>query len=130
MTPITSGVDTHRDVFRQNREQNLASVAELAQHLAAARAGGGEKYNKRHQERGKLLPRERIDRLLDRDSPFLELLPLAGLHEGGIPGGALVAGLGYVEKTPVMVSASESTIQGGAIGPIGLKKSTRIGEIA
>ena len=108
----------------------MAGVAELGRHLAAARAGGGERYVKRHKERGKLLPRERIERLLDRDSPFLELCALAGMHEGGIPGGALVAGIGWVSRTPCLVSASEATIQGGAIGPVGLRKSTRVGEIA
>ena len=130
MNPILTRVDPHGETYKKNRDENLRSVGELHAHLAAARAGGGEKYNTRHKERGKLLPRERIDRLLDRDSPFLELLPLAGMHEGGIPGGALVAGIGFVEKTPCMVSASEATIQGGAIGPIGLRKSTRVGEIA
>ena len=130
MNPIISRVDPHSDAFRKNRELNLGSVAELQKHLQTARAGGGEKYVRRHLERGKLLPRQRIDRLLDRDSPFLELLPLAGLHEGGIPGGAVVAGLGYIERTPCLVSASESTIQGGAIGPIGVRKSARVTEIA
>jgi acetyl-CoA carboxylase carboxyltransferase component len=130
MHPLRTRIDIRSDSFRANREANLAAVDELGRHLAAARAGGGEKYVRRHLERGKLLPRARIDALLDRDSPFLELCPLAGMHEGGVPGGSLVAGIGFIERTPCMVSASESTIQGGAIGPIGLRKSSRIGEIA
>jgi acetyl-CoA carboxylase carboxyltransferase component len=131
MNPLATRVDPRSDAFRRNREANLESVQKLHEHLARARAGGGEKYVKRHLERGKLLPRQRIDRLLDRDSPFLELLPLAGLHEESlVPGGSVVTGIGYVATTPVMVSASESTIQGGAIGPIGLKKAGRVAEIA
>ena len=131
MFPIRSRVDTRGEVFEKNREENLAGVAKLHKHLAKAYAGGGPKYVERHKKRGKLLPRERVALLLDRDSPFLELCPLAGLHEGGkVPGGSLVAGIGTVRGVLCMVSASESTIQGGAIGPIGVKKSRRVGEVA
>ncbi|MCA9668458.1 MAG: acyl-CoA carboxylase subunit beta [Myxococcales bacterium] len=131
MYPLVSRVDTRSDTYRKNHEQNLAAVAQLDKHLAAARAGGGEKYVARHLARGKLLPRQRVELLLDRDSPFLELCALAGVHEHGkVPGGSLVAGIGWVSGTLTMVSASESTVQGGAIGPTGVKKSGRIGEIA
>ncbi len=131
MTPLPTRVDRRSPAYLENREANLAAVEELQRHLARARAGGGERYVARHRARGKLLPRERIDLLLDRDSPFLELLPLAGLHESGtVPGGAVVTGIGWVSGTEVLVSASESTVQGGAIGPIGVKKAARIAEIA
>ncbi len=131
MLPLPSRVDPKAEAFRKNREENLAAVEKLAERLAKARAGGGEKYVQRHLDRGKLLPRQRIDLLLDRDSPFLELLPLAGCHEGGaVPGGGTIAGIGWVSGTECLISASESTVQGGAIGPIGVKKAARLGEIA
>ncbi|TNE86964.1 MAG: acyl-CoA carboxylase subunit beta [Deltaproteobacteria bacterium] len=131
MTPLASRIDPRSEGFLKNREANLASIETLREHLAKARAGGGEKYVARHVARGKLLPRQRIDLLLDRDSPFLELCPLVGMHEGGkVPGGSLVAGIGLVHGVPVMISASEATVQGGAIGPWGVKKADRIGEIA
>ena len=131
MNPLPTRIEPRSDTFRQNRAANLEAVTKLEEYLARARAGGGDKYVKRHLERGKLLPRQRIDLLLDRDSPFLELLPLAGLHENERqPGGATVAGLGYVMRTECLVTASESTVQGGAIGPVGLKKGARLAEIA
>jgi acetyl-CoA carboxylase carboxyltransferase component len=128
--PLPSRVDLRSDAFRANHEANLASVAKLREHLAKAHAGGGEKYNQRHIARGKLLPRARVDLLLDRDSPFLELCPLAGLHEGGVPGGSVIGGVGRVSGVECLITASEATVQGGAIGPIGVKKSARLGEVA
>ncbi len=131
MQLLTSRVDPKDETFLQNRAANLAGVATLRKHLAKAAAGGGERYVARHKERGKLLPRERVELLLDRDSPFLEVCPLAGVHlPGTVPGGAVIAGIGRVEGRWVMVSASEATVQGGAITPIGLAKSTRVSEIA
>ena len=77
---LQSAIDPRADAFCENRTRNGAALERLAQALAAARAGGGEKYVTRHLQRGKLLPRERVELLLDRDSHFLELCPLAG-HE-------------------------------------------------
>jgi acetyl-CoA carboxylase carboxyltransferase component len=129
--PLPTRIDVRSETFVRNREANLASVEILHKHLAKARAGGGEKYVQRHVERGKLLPRQRIDLLLDRDSPFLELCPLAGLHEGGsVPGGAVIGGVGVVSGVACLLTASDATVQGGAIGPIGVKKSARLGEVA
>ena len=84
---LASATDPRADAFRDNRAANGASLERLRQALAAARAGGGEKYATRHLERGKLLPRERVELLLDPGSHFLELCPLAG-HEmsGHTPG--------------------------------------------
>jgi acetyl-CoA carboxylase carboxyltransferase component len=131
MHPLPTRVDPRSESFRRNYEANLEGVRQLQAYLARSRAGGGEKYVKRHLARGKLLPRQRIDLLLDRDSPFLEICALAGVHEEGVvPGGSVVSGVGWVAGTPAVVSASESTIQGGAIGPIGLRKGARIAEIA
>ncbi len=131
MQALPSRLDPRSETFRENREKNLAALAKLHEHLARARAGGGDKYVQRHVARGKLLPRQRIDLLLDRDSPFLELMPLAGMHEGGqVPGAGAIAGIGWVSGTECLVSASESTVQGGAIGPWGVKKAARLAEVA
>jgi acetyl-CoA carboxylase carboxyltransferase component len=131
MHPLRSRVDTLSEAYIENREANLASLEKLQGKLAKARAGGGEKYVARHLARGKLLPRERIERLLDRGSPYLELCPLAGVHIGGtVPGGSAIGGIGWVSGVECMVTASDSTVQGGAIGPVGVQKSARIGEIA
>ena len=132
MIPLRTRIDTRSESFVANTEANLAGVATLQKHLAKARAGGGPKYVQRHLDRGKLLPRQRIDQLLDRGSPFLELCALAGLNQQGtkIPGGSAVCGIGRVEGVECMINASEATIQGGAIGPWGVRKSARIAEIA
>ena len=81
---LTSRAELDSDIYKSNREQSLKELARLAQAQTEARAGGGEKYTTRHKERGKLLPRERVELLLDRDSHFLELCPLAGHGVSGI----------------------------------------------
>ena len=119
------------DGFLTNREANLAAVDKLNALYAKGRAGGGEKYVERHRTRGKLLPRERIDLLLDKDSYFLELLPLAGNEVSGhAVGASVVGGIGLVSGVECMVSASESTVKGGAIGEFGVIKGQRLGQIA
>jgi acyl-CoA carboxylase subunit beta len=128
---LPTAVDAGSDAFAQNRAANRATLERLAAALAAARAGGGEKYATRHKERGKLLPRERIDLLLDRDSYFLELCPLAG-HEvaGHAPGASLIGGIGLVSGVECLVTASDSTVKGGAINELGVVKSHRLADIA
>jgi acetyl-CoA carboxylase carboxyltransferase component len=131
VTVLPTRVDTRDERYQQNRAQNLAGVARLGELLAKARAGGGPKYAARHAERGKLLPRERVDLLLDRDSPFLEIGPLAGCHEGGIvPGGSVISGIGWVRGVACAVTASDATVQGGAINPWGLQRGARFAEVA
>ncbi len=131
MSVLPTRVDPRDERYQQNRTQNLASVGKLQELLAKARAGGGPKYAARHSERGKLLPRERVDLLLDRDAPFLEIGPLAGCHEGGIvPGGSIVAGIGWVEGVACVINASDATVQGGAINPWGLQRGGRLAEIS
>ena len=108
----------------------------LAQHLRAAVAeaalGGPEKYRKRHQERGKLLPRERVEHLLDPGSPFLEIGQLAanGMYDGEVPGAGLICGVGQVSGRQVMVLANDSTVKGGTYYPLTVKKHLRAQEIA
>ena len=130
MYPLQTRIDPRSEIYQQNYKANLAQVAALGEWLGKARAGGGPRYVERHTSRGKLLPRERIDRLLDRDSPLLEIAPLAGCHEGGIvPGGSLVAGIGIVSGVRCLVTASDATVQGGAINPWGLLRSERLAEV-
>ena len=130
MERLKSRIDPRSDGFVANAAANLAGVEKLHELLAKARAGGGERAVKRHVSRGKLLPRQRVDLLLDRDSAFLEIGALAGCHEGGVvPGGSIVAGLGTVSGTLCSIIASDSTVQGGAITAHGLKRTARLGEI-
>ena len=131
MPVLPTRVDPKAARFAENRAANLASVAQLHALLAKARAGGGPKYQARHQERGKLLVHDRIDRLLDRGSPFLEVAPLAGCHEAGnVPGAAIVAGIGQVSGVDCLVIANDPTVSGGAVTGIGVRKSARLAEIA
>jgi acetyl-CoA carboxylase carboxyltransferase component len=128
---LRTRVDPRDPQFEQNRAQNLASLEKLERALAKAREGGGAKYNERHRAAGKLLPRERIELLLDRDGYFLELCPLAG-HEvpGNATGAGVVGGIGLVSGVECVISASEATQKGGAITEIGMWKTGRIAEVA
>lgn len=107
-------------------------VAELRAKLAQTALGGSESSRKRHVERGKLLPRERVDRLLDEGSPFLEIAPLAadGLYGGDAPSAGLITGIGLVHGRPVMVIANDATVKGGTYFPLTVKKHLRAQEIA
>ena len=115
---------------RRRREAMLAKLAELDAEHAKAVAGGGEKYNERHQERGKLLARERIELLLDEGSAFLELMPLAGWGSDFTVGASIITGIGVVEGVECMIVANDPTVKGGASNPWTLKKSFRAAQIA
>jgi len=131
VTPLRSRVDPRSEGFLANRAANLADCERLQAELATSREGGGERYNDRHLGRGKLLPRERIERLLDPGSHFLELCPLAGRDVDLIKSGAgVVGGIGLVSGVECLLTASESTVQGGAVNEIGVKKSQRLSDIA
>ncbi|MEU8246213.1 carboxyl transferase domain-containing protein [Nonomuraea sp. NPDC048916] len=108
----------------------LAKLAELDAEQAKAVAGGGEKYVERHRGRGKLLARERIELLVDPDSPFLELSPLAAWGSDFPVGASVVTGIGVVEGVECLISASDPTVRGGASNPWTLKKSLRAADIA
>ncbi|MFH8250426.1 carboxyl transferase domain-containing protein [Microbacterium sp. B2969] len=107
-------------------------VDELRERRAEAALGGPERARIRHTERGKLLARDRIDHLLDRGSPFLEIAPLAGydLYGGDCPSGGVVAGVGLIHGRHVMVVANDATVKGGTYYPITVKKHLRAQEIA
>jgi acetyl-CoA carboxylase carboxyltransferase component len=128
---FASRVDPRSPEFRANTEINLASVTKLRAALVEATAGGGEKYVSRHKAAGKLLPRERIELVLDRDSYFLELCALAGKDvPGHVPGAGMIGGIGRVSGIECLITASESTVKGGAISEITAWKSGRLSDIA
>ena len=130
MAVLQTHVDRASPAFVRNREGQLARLAEIDALLAKARAGGGEKYVARHKARGKLLPRERIERLLDRDAPFLELSPLAANGTEYEVGAAVVSGVGVVSGVECVISANDPTVRGGATNPFTLTKTLRAMEIA
>ena len=128
---LTTKVDRKGETFRGNREAALKALDEIRGHVAKAHEGGGAKYNERHVARGKLLPRQRVELLLDRDSPFLEVGALAGTGmPGETPGTAVVGGVGRVSGVECLVVASEATVKGGAITPMSMVKTGRLSEIA
>jgi acyl-CoA carboxylase subunit beta len=108
----------------------LARLAELDAEHAKALAGGGQRYTQRHRARGKLMARERIELLVDPDSPFLELSPLAGYGTGFPIGGSVVTGIGVVCDTECALIASDPTVRGGSTNPWTLRKSLRAADIA
>jgi acyl-CoA carboxylase subunit beta len=130
MQVLASRLDPRSDAYQANRAANLELLAELDRLLAQARAGGGQKYVDRHRARGKLLARERIELLLDRDGAFLELLPLAVWGSDFPVGASGVTGVGPVAGVECVVTASDPTVRGGATNPFGLKKTLRAMEIA
>jgi 3-methylcrotonyl-CoA carboxylase beta subunit len=115
-----------------NRTHQEALVADLRARLAVAHAGGGERARARHVERGKLLPRERVDRLLDPGSAFLELSALAanGLYDDAAPAAGIITGIGRVAGRECVVIANDATVKGGTYYPITVKKHLRAQEVA
>ena len=115
-----------------HREQHLALVADLKDRLAVAALGGSERSRERHVGRGKLLPRDRVNGLLDPGSPFLEIAPLAagGMYDDECPGAGMIAGIGRVSGRECMIVANDATVKGGTYYPITVKKHLRAQEIA
>jgi acyl-CoA carboxylase subunit beta len=130
MSVLASRLDQASETYRANRSANLQLLEEIAEQLAKARAGGGPKYVERHRARGKLLARERVELLVDRDGPFLELSPLAAWGTDFPVGASGVTGVGPVAGVECVVTASDPTVRGGATNPFGLKKTLRAMEIA
>ena len=130
MPVLRSTFDPGSDVAAANRAAMLERLAELDALLATANGGGGERYVKRHRERGKLLARERIELLLDPDSPFLELQPFMAWHTDFHVAASNVTGIGVVEGVECVVAASDPTVRGGTSNPFTLRKSLRAQEIA
>src|SRR6478752_7102775 len=120
MEPLDTQIRADSPEFRDNRDRMTTLVAELRTRLAQARLGGGERYLQRHREQGKLPVRERIDRLLDPGSPFLELSPLAawGLYDDEAPAAGIVTGIGRVSGREVLIVANDATVKGGTYYPM------------
>ena len=130
MPVLSSTVEIDGEQFAANRAGLEQLLADHDEQVALAVAGGGEKYTTRHKARGKLLARERIELLLDPDTPFLELSAIAGYGTGFHIGGVIVTGIGTVSGVECMVIAHEPTYRGGSMNPITLKKNLRAFEIA
>ncbi|MBA2774396.1 MAG: methylcrotonoyl-CoA carboxylase, partial [Nocardioidaceae bacterium] len=117
----------------QQRDPSLADlVVELRDRLAVVRQGGSEAARDKHTGRGKLLVRERVDRLLDPGSPFLELSPLAayGMYDDAVPSAGLVTGVGSISGRECVVVANDATVKGGTYYPVTVKKHLRAQEVA
>jgi 3-methylcrotonyl-CoA carboxylase beta subunit len=125
-------VDPKSDAFKASAAAMDALIAELGRKTAAAALGGSEAARLRHMARGKLLPRERVERLLDKGAPFLELSALAanGMYEGDVHGAGLITGVGRVAGREVAVVANDATVKGGTYYPLTVKKHLRAQEIA
>lgn len=130
MTRLGTTVDPHAPEHTRARTAALERLAALDTEHAKALQGGGEKYTARHQARGKLLARERVELLLDPDTPFLELSPLAAWGSDYPVGASMVTGIGTVEGVECLVTANDPTVRGGASNPWTLKKALRANEIA
>jgi acetyl-CoA carboxylase carboxyltransferase component len=132
MDVIETHIDPASERFRGNQERMASLVAELRERTDAAKQGGGPKYLQRHREQGKLPVRERIDKLLDPGSPFLELSPLAAwdLYENDAPGAGIITGIGRVSGREVLIVANDATVKGGTYYPITVKKHVRAQQIA
>ncbi len=132
MEQLESQIDPRDPTFQANATHNRALAEELRERLKLARQGGGEKYQKRHAEQGKLFVRTRIDRLLDPGSPFLELSPLAAweLYDGEAPAAGIVTGIGRVSGRECLIVANDATVKGGTYYPMTVKKHLRAQQIA
>jgi len=129
---LASAADPAGEAYRANEKAHAELSARLREKLAAAALGGGEKARARHTARGKLLPRDRVDGLLDPGSPFLELAPLAadGMYDGQAPAAGVVAGIGRVSGREVVIVANDATVKGGTYYPMTVKKHLRAQEVA
>jgi len=132
MDVLSSEIDPQSEEFAENRRHNLGLRDDLGQVLEKVQAGGSERAREKHEKRNKMFVRDRIDRLLDDGSPFLELSPLAGheLYESSVPAGGIVTGIGRVQGLECMIVANDATVKGGTYHPITVRKHVRAQEIA
>jgi len=129
---IETKIATDSEEFRARAAHNRALVGKLRADVAKAALGGSEKSRERHVSRGKLLPRDRVERLLDPGSPFLEIGQLAAgdMYDGEVPGAGIIAGIGRVSGRQVMIVCNDATVKGGTYYPLTVKKHLRAQEIA
>src|SRR5438105_8826805 len=132
MPVLSSAFDRSSDQARTSRESMSALVADLHKKLDAVRQGGPERAREKHAKAGKLLARERIERLLDPGSPFLEIAPLAALdlYDNDAPSAGIVTGIGRVSDRECVIVANDATVKGGTYYPLTVKKHLRAQEIA
>jgi 3-methylcrotonyl-CoA carboxylase beta subunit len=132
MDRLRSTLDPSSDRFRANREHHQALVDDLRDELARAALGGPEHARERHLARGKLLPRDRVEALLDPGTPFLELSPLAahGMYGGDAPAAGIITGIGRISGTECVIVANDATVKGGTYYPMTVKKHLRAQEVA
>ena len=132
MSKLLSTVDAASTTFAENQQAQTALVRGLDERLALAALGGPQASRDRHVARGKLLPRDRVVRLLDEGSPFIEIAPLAadGLYDDEAPGAGIIAGIGLVHGRHVLVICNDATVKGGTYYPLTVKKHLRAQEIA
>jgi 3-methylcrotonyl-CoA carboxylase beta subunit len=132
VTPLPTRLDPRSDGFRRNAARMMALVGELRERTARVAQGGDARARERHVGRGKLLPRERVERLLDPGAPFLELSPLAafGMYGDEVPAAGIITGLGRVAGRTCVVVANDATVKGGTYYPITVKKHLRAQEVA
>ncbi|MGQ0482218.1 MAG: acyl-CoA carboxylase subunit beta [Pseudonocardia sp.] len=130
MPVLTTSVDPSSEVFQANRKAQLAVIDQFNEQLDLAAAGGGDAYRARHHKRGRMLVRERLELLLDPDSPFLELAPLAAWGTGYTVGASVLTGIGVVSGIECMIIGHDPTVRGGAMNPYSLRKTLRALEVA
>ena len=132
MKVFKSKIDPDTEGFKNNLQYHQNLAQQLKNELAKVSEGGKEFSRQLHQSRGKLLPRERVNRLLDSGSPFLEISPMAayGLYENEVPAAGIICGIGRVGGREVMVVANDATVKGGTYYPLTVKKHLRAQEIA
>jgi len=132
VTLLRSAFDRASDQAKRDREHMTGLVAELRERLEQVRRGGPERLRERHVRAGKLLPRERVERLLDPATPFLELSPLAanGMYDGDAPSAGIITGIGRVSGQECVIVANDATVKGGTYYPLTVKKHLRAQEIA
>ncbi|MDZ4719684.1 MAG: carboxyl transferase domain-containing protein, partial [Roseiflexaceae bacterium] len=132
MTTLHSRIDPHADDFLANVQASAILLEELRVALAEVQLGGSLEARTRHIARGKLLVRERVDRLIDPQTPFLEIAPLAArnVYEDHLPAAGIVTGIGRVSGREVVIIANDATVKGGTYYPLTVKKHLRAQEIA
>ncbi len=132
MAKLRSHADPKSEGFQRNAEAFEKLLADLRERAAEARRGGGDRARKRHEGRGKMPVRERIERLLDPGTAFMELSPLAahGMYDGSVPAAGIITGMGRVSRRKVMVVANDATVRGGTYYPMTVKKHLRAQEVA
>jgi 3-methylcrotonyl-CoA carboxylase beta subunit len=132
MTAIKTAIDRRGAEFRGNAERLKTLVADLREHVARIKEGGGTRARERHLARGKLLPRDRVRTLLDPGAPFLEIGQLAahGMYGGEVPAAGIIAGVGRISGQECVVVANDATVKGGTYFPVTVKKHLRAQEIA